>query len=308
LLRMLARGLQTKVLINRTPKRTTPAAWAFGGCKVVRMHSTQSNESKSSNSAKSVIDAILGMFDQQPKFQPKSSGIDLDSIFGKRKPEFEPEDEPEPLDENLETEEPQKIKLEQLKYIHIYPRTVRRWILDTKTPKGLYDRDGIWREADYYFDIDEEEGDLPFIRHAVEIGVEKTEFIEYEHLADDLRGNYRFGVKPEEIASYSPKLKELLSLQSANKGEVMRFRKVRAVEHFGKSLQDTGSAGVQVSVMTLKIRSLTEHMKVNKQDVQSKRGLEKLVSRRKAMMRYLKRRDPETYWKVLQAFNLRDMV
>jgi len=110
------------------------------------------------------------------------------------------------------------------------------------------------------------------------------------------------------MEGHSPKLKQLLSMQNANEREILRFRKEKAVERFGKKPSDTGSSGVQVAVMTLKIRSLSDHMKKHPQDIQSNRGLSLLISKRKKMMKYLKRHDPKCYWHVLQKYNLRDMV
>lgn len=68
---------------------------------------------------------------------------------------------------------------------------------------------------------------------------------------------------------------------------------------------DTGSPEVQVALLTERIEYLTEHLKLHKKDHHSRRGLLKLVGRRKRLMNYLKRKDPERYLKTKQALGLR---
>jgi small subunit ribosomal protein S15 len=66
-----------------------------------------------------------------------------------------------------------------------------------------------------------------------------------------------------------------------------------------------GSAEVQIGLLTDKITKLAEHFKVAKKDKHSKVGLEKSVNRRKKLLSYLKRKNPESYGKVLKQLNLR---
>ena len=68
---------------------------------------------------------------------------------------------------------------------------------------------------------------------------------------------------------------------------------------------DTGSPEVQIALLSQRIEYLTEHFKVHKKDHHSRRGLLKLVGRRRRLLDYLKREDVERYRKVLTAFNLR---
>lgn len=69
--------------------------------------------------------------------------------------------------------------------------------------------------------------------------------------------------------------------------------------------RDTGSADVQIALMTERISHLTEHLAVNKKDVSSRRGLLRLVARRRKLLDYLSRTDPERYQKVLATLGLR---
>ena len=68
---------------------------------------------------------------------------------------------------------------------------------------------------------------------------------------------------------------------------------------------DTGSAGVQIALLTERINHLTEHMNANKKDFSSRRGLLKLVSRRRKLLDYLADRENERYQEVIKALKLR---
>lgn len=69
--------------------------------------------------------------------------------------------------------------------------------------------------------------------------------------------------------------------------------------------KDTGSPEVQVALLTQRIEYLTEHFKTHKKDFHSRRGLLKLVSQRRRMLDYLKRKDVERYRSVVSALKLR---
>lgn len=68
---------------------------------------------------------------------------------------------------------------------------------------------------------------------------------------------------------------------------------------------DTGSPEVQVAVMTERIRHLTEHMRAHKHDFHSRRGLLKLVGRRRRLLKYLQKKDVERYRALIQKLGLR---
>ncbi len=65
------------------------------------------------------------------------------------------------------------------------------------------------------------------------------------------------------------------------------INKEEIIKEFGKDAKDTGSAEVQIALLTARINNLTEHLKVNKQDKHSTRGLNQMVSQRKKMLDYL---------------------
>ena len=68
---------------------------------------------------------------------------------------------------------------------------------------------------------------------------------------------------------------------------------------------DTGSPEVQVAILTARIKELTEHLKVHKKDHHSRRGLLRMVSRRRKLLDYLKRTDLNAYRALIEALNLR---
>lgn len=77
------------------------------------------------------------------------------------------------------------------------------------------------------------------------------------------------------------------------------------VKQFGRKEADTGSIEVQVALLTEQINVLTEHMKVNKKDYSSNRGLLKMVGRRKGMLEYLKKSDVNRYRELVKNLGLR---
>ena len=73
----------------------------------------------------------------------------------------------------------------------------------------------------------------------------------------------------------------------------MTIDKKAIVKEFGKNENDTGSVEVQIALLTERIKNLTEHLKSNKQDKHSTRGLNKMVSTRKKLLDYLTAQDIE---------------
>lgn len=68
---------------------------------------------------------------------------------------------------------------------------------------------------------------------------------------------------------------------------------------------DTGSPEVQVALLTKKINALTEHMKANKRDFSTRRGLLQMVSNRRRLLDYLKRKDQERYVEIIKRLGVR---
>ena len=73
----------------------------------------------------------------------------------------------------------------------------------------------------------------------------------------------------------------------------------------GRSAEDTGSAQVQIALLTARINELTEHLRQHPKDHHSRRGLLKLVGRRRRFLQYLQKRDVEGYRNLIQELGLR---
>ena len=81
--------------------------------------------------------------------------------------------------------------------------------------------------------------------------------------------------------------------------------KTNVIAEYRRDPEDTGSPEVQIAVLTHEIRELTEHLKIHKHDFHSQRGLMKKVGRRKRLMKYLRREDPNAYRDLIDRLQIR---
>lgn len=86
---------------------------------------------------------------------------------------------------------------------------------------------------------------------------------------------------------------------------IAKEQKQQLVEQFRRSPNDTGSPEVQIAILTARINTLTEHLRVHRKDFASRRGLLMLVSQRRRLLDYLKRTDPQRYVEILRRLELR---
>ena len=82
-------------------------------------------------------------------------------------------------------------------------------------------------------------------------------------------------------------------------------KKEAIIKKFAKNEKDTGSAEVQIAILTKEINDLTEHLKEHKHDFHSRRGLLKKVGQRKNMLQYLAKKDIQSYREVIKKLGLR---
>ena len=85
----------------------------------------------------------------------------------------------------------------------------------------------------------------------------------------------------------------------------MQKQKKDIIESLKINSRDVGSSEVQIGLLSLKIENLSNHFKTNKNDKHSTKGLLKAVNQRKRLLAYLKRKNPESYTKILTKLNLR---
>ena len=89
---------------------------------------------------------------------------------------------------------------------------------------------------------------------------------------------------------------------------ITKEEKAELIKKFGKSDNDSGSAEVQVAILTVRIRNLTEHLKVHKKDHHTRRGLMMLVGKRRRLLTYIKKRDIEEYRALIKELGIRDNI
>ena len=82
-------------------------------------------------------------------------------------------------------------------------------------------------------------------------------------------------------------------------------RKQEIINQYRRDEKDTGSSEVQIALLTERINELTEHLKIHKKDNHSRRGLLKMVGKRRNLLNYLAKKDEATYKELIQKLGLR---
>jgi small subunit ribosomal protein S15 len=86
---------------------------------------------------------------------------------------------------------------------------------------------------------------------------------------------------------------------------LVKEEKQKIIENFKTHEMDTGSTEVQIAILTSRINKLNEHLKANKKDNHSRRGLVMMVGKRKRLLQYLKNREISKYKKLIKELGLR---
>jgi small subunit ribosomal protein S15 len=81
--------------------------------------------------------------------------------------------------------------------------------------------------------------------------------------------------------------------------------KAQVIDQFRRSASDSGSSDVQIALLTQRINSLTEHMRSNVKDYASRRGLLRMVSRRRSLLDYVRKHDPNRYLDLIGRLGIR---
>ena len=85
-------------------------------------------------------------------------------------------------------------------------------------------------------------------------------------------------------------------------------QKAQIIADFGKDANDSGSAEVQVALLTQRIRELTEHLKIHKKDHHTRRGLLMLVGKRRRLLTYIKKNNIQKYRDLIARLGIRDNI
>ena len=80
---------------------------------------------------------------------------------------------------------------------------------------------------------------------------------------------------------------------------------IKIIKDFGSNETDTGSADVQVAILTERIKNLTEHLKTHKKDFGSRRGLLSMVGQRRNLLKYIKNKNEDRYLNLIKKLGLR---
>ena len=94
----------------------------------------------------------------------------------------------------------------------------------------------------------------------------------------------------------------------AEKLSITKERTAELIAEYGKDANDSGNVEVQVAILTERIRNLTEHLKVHKKDNHTRRGLMKLIGKRRGLLKYIKKRDIEQYRSLVKRLGIRDNI
>ena len=82
-------------------------------------------------------------------------------------------------------------------------------------------------------------------------------------------------------------------------------QKAQIIAEYGRTPEDTGSPEVQIALLTFRIRELTEHLKVHPKDHHSRRGLLKMVGKRRRLLAYMQKKDLEGYRALIARLGIR---
>ena len=86
---------------------------------------------------------------------------------------------------------------------------------------------------------------------------------------------------------------------------ITKERKTELVKEYRRGDQDTGSPEVQIAILTTRINNLTEHMRAHPKDYATRRGLLGMVSRRRRLLDYVRKIDPDRYLDIIGRLNIR---
>ena len=86
---------------------------------------------------------------------------------------------------------------------------------------------------------------------------------------------------------------------------MLKDEKLALIEQYATHEGDTGSPEVQIAILSSRIANLTEHLKANKNDFHSRRGLQKMIGKRRSLLNYLQNNDIERYRAIVAKLGLR---
>jgi small subunit ribosomal protein S15 len=95
-------------------------------------------------------------------------------------------------------------------------------------------------------------------------------------------------------------------MNMADRNSISKERVAELMKEYGKNEKDSGSAPVQVAILTERIRNLTEHLKSHQKDHHTRTGLMKLIGKRRRLLAYIADNDIEEYRALIKKLGIRD--
>lgn len=92
----------------------------------------------------------------------------------------------------------------------------------------------------------------------------------------------------------------------ANRDSISKEQVAELIKEYGKNEKDSGSPEVQVAILSVRIRNLTEHLKMHKKDFHTRTGLLKLIGKRRRLLSYIKNNDINDYRQLIKKLGIRD--
>ena len=86
---------------------------------------------------------------------------------------------------------------------------------------------------------------------------------------------------------------------------IEKNKTIEIIKNFGSNDNDSGSADVQIAILTERIKNLTDHLKLHKKDFGSRRGLLSMVGQRRNLLQYIKNKNEDRYTKLIKKLGLR---
>ena len=94
----------------------------------------------------------------------------------------------------------------------------------------------------------------------------------------------------------------------ATRLSITNERVAELIKEYGKNEKDSGSPEVQVAILSERIKNLTEHLKVHKVDNHTRRGLMKLIGKRRGLLKYIKNKNIDEYRELIAKLGIRDNI
>lgn len=120
-----------------------------------------------------------------------------------------------------------------------------------------------------------------------------------------VKANKKNKISPHSEFGRSDPVLSVRRLTIRRKKMISKERKQEIIATYGRKEGDTGSPEVQIALLTERITELTEHLKINKKDHHSRRGLLKMVGQRRGLLEYLKKKDIAAYRALIERLGLR---